>query len=94
MKIKHWQGCGCVNASVVARAKGVGYRMIDVFVSGNHEWGIHLEDKYDVFRWLGRFLKDCKDYRDIYTLAVSDYWNEETHTDEAYYHIVYKTEEE
>ena len=69
MKFKHWQGYGCVNAKVVERRCNSynNFKLIKILVYGNHECGIdRSEDKYDIYNWLlKRFVKDCKDYKQI-----------------------------
>lgn len=59
MKIKHWQGYGTV---IATKIKDKNYNLV-VKVVGNHEWGIHRDDEYDLFNWLvKRFDKSQKDY--------------------------------
>ena len=48
MKIKHWQGYGCVNATKVKMKTKNGLRNLIIRVSGNHEYGLSRNDKYDV----------------------------------------------
>ena len=68
MRIKHFAGYGCVNAIKVKNVKtGENTKQIVIKVSGNHEWGLYRNDKYDIYNWLvKRFCKDCSDYRSIY----------------------------
>lgn len=62
MKIKHWQGYGCVTAKKVSKTVKNGVTKLVVRVTGNHEWGLVREDKYDLKRWLiDRFDKSAKD---------------------------------
>ena len=62
MRIKHWQGYGCVNARKVKEANP---STLHIRVEGNHEWGIVREDEYDLYYWLvRRFDKDVQDYPD------------------------------
>lgn len=69
MKIKHWQGYGCVNAKVLKKAASTskGVKKITIEVVGNHEYGLNRsEDKYDVYNWLlKRFDKSVESYSDI-----------------------------
>lgn len=71
MKIKHWQGYGCVTAKKVSETlnKDPFYgdtKTMLIRVSGNHECGIERNDKYDVFNWLlKRFDKTATSYRQI-----------------------------
>ena len=69
MKIKHWQGYGCVNAKKIESCNG----HLKIRVWGNHEWGLERDDKYDVFNWLvKKFSRKYKDYRDISDIILSD----------------------
>lgn len=80
MKIKHFAGYGCVNA-----VKSRYTKFTDVFgrkciqmtisVSGNHEWGLVREDKYDLYNWLvKRFDKSVSSYTEIIDYSVNDYY--------------------
>jgi hypothetical protein len=70
MKIKHWQGYGCVNAKKISDNDNI----LVVEVKGNHEWGLKRNDKYDVFNWLvKRFTKKCKSYSDIVQILIHEY---------------------
>lgn len=74
MKIKHWQGYGCVDAKKVSKKSKNGSTTLIVMVRGNHEWGLVRDDKYDLKRWLvDRFDKGAKD--------VSPYDIKVTHQD-------------
>ena len=58
MKIKHFQGYGCVNATKVKDNSCT----LHVKVTGNHECGIHRDDEYDLYNWLvKRFDKSIPD---------------------------------
>ena len=74
MRIKHWQGYGCINAKVVGRELNArtGAEVIKIEVSGNHEWGLtwHWKDTYRVGEWLGKVGKFTSD-------QVVDYESEE-----------------
>lgn len=58
MRIKHWQGYGCVNANKVKGhcgrlLAGADLWQMEIKVTGNHEWGLIREyDNYDVRKWL------------------------------------------
>lgn len=71
MKIKHFQGYGSVNAQKVERVKckdiyGRPLAKLVVKVWGNHEYGLEVNDTYDVFKWLvSRFDKTIKDYTKV-----------------------------
>ena len=59
MKIKHFQGYGCVNATRVKDKNCT----LHVKVTGNHECGLRRDDDYDLFNWLvKRFDKSIEDY--------------------------------
>jgi hypothetical protein len=78
MKIKHFSGYGCVNAVKTAETKAFDnwfsdypVKRVTIKVTGEHERGLHRNDKYDVYNWLvKRFCKDCKSYRDIIDLQI------------------------
>lgn len=77
MKIKHWQGYGLVEATKIEKTTKEGRTWITVKVKGNHEWGIHRDDVYDVSRWLlPKFSKEFKsgekNYRNIEYLNLVD----------------------
>ena len=46
MKIKHWQGYGCVNATKVKMTTKDNIRNLIIRVSGNHECGL-VETLYE-----------------------------------------------
>ena len=73
MRIKHFAGYGCVNATKIKHIKtGENTQQIVIKVSGNHERGLYRNDKYDVYNWLvKRFCKDCADYKSIYYISVN-----------------------
>lgn len=52
MKIKHWQGYGCVTAKKIAMTKFNDKTTLHIQVIGNHECGLHRDDEYDLFHWL------------------------------------------
>ena len=80
MRIKHWQGYGCVNATKIKDNSC----KLHVRVTGNHEWGLYRNDLYDLYNWLvKRFDKSIKDSTEWYklypTVEISneyDYVNE------------------
>ncbi len=74
MKIKHFAGYGSVEAKKTRLTKRAdGTRELVVTVTGNHEWGLERDDKYDLFRWLvRRFDKTAKDDRDIISYKADD----------------------
>ena len=79
MKIKHWQGYGLLEAKKMPNDGAT----LHIRVSGDHEYGIHLEDEYDLFNWLIRkFDKSIPDYptwrRMHPIIEVKDGWNAET----------------
>ena len=69
MRIKHWQGYGCVNAKKLRKDS----ETLVVEVSGMHEYGLTRNDAYDVFNWLvKRFDKSRKDYREIRDIDIDE----------------------
>ena len=73
MKIKHWQGYGCVEARKVKKSTRNGITNLVVEVVGNHEWGLERRDVYDLKWWLvdrfDRSAKDINPYSIEYTLS-------------------------
>lgn len=64
MKIKHWQGYGCVNAIHIKDKE----HTLHIRVTGNHEYGIEAQDCH-VYNWLIRkFDKSIKDEIQWYKL--------------------------
>ena len=60
MKIKHWQGYGCVTARKLSKDHSV---RLHIVVTGDHEWGIVTDDDYTLWNWLvRRFEHDVCDY--------------------------------
>jgi hypothetical protein len=63
MKIKHWQGYGNVDASIILRARlrnqnGQIVKAIKVRITGTHECGFQMNsDKTYIHRWLKRLTK-------------------------------------
>ena len=65
MKIKHWQGYGCVDVKRISTSTVGDTTTMHIRVSGNHECGIHRDDDYDLFNWLvRRFDKTYASYRE------------------------------
>lgn len=93
MRIKHWQGYGSVNASVVRRitvSAKHNIKSILIKVSGNHEYGLVRNDYYDVFRWLlKRFDKQVQDDRQIMNIDIESGYDSND-VEYAYYTIVYR----
>ena len=91
MKLKHWQGYGCVDAKRTALEKNAdGTKTVEITVSGMHEYGLVRDDTYDVHRWLvKRFVKDCPDYRSITGMTVQ----ESADCSEAVYRVAYRPED-
>lgn len=91
MKIKHWQGYGCVNATKVKMTTKDNIRNLIIRVSGNHECGLVRDDKYDVANWLiKRFDKSFDDYRDIISMDIKEDWDDLKHEDSCVYNITYR----
>ena len=60
MRIRHWQGYGNVTAT---KCKDSTPSMLHIKVQGNHEWGVVLNDDYDLYNWLvKRFDNDVPEY--------------------------------
>lgn len=72
MRLKHWQGYGCVNAKRIEYTINQDRtKTIKIEVTGSHEYGLVQNDRYDVHRWLmTRFAKDCPDYRAITDMVI------------------------
>ena len=86
MKIKHFAGYGTVEAKRINDRKC----KLHIHVEGNHEWGLHREDEYDLFNWLvKRFDKSQKDYIEWHKLYpiidVVDGWNDGVDTCDYYF---------
>lgn len=88
MKIKHFQGYGCVNAKVVKKVTDTsthcdGYitKTLVIRVWGNHEYGLVRNDIYDINNWLvKKVAKVDIDYKQITTLLyeyIDDIDNQE-----------------
>ena len=97
MRIKHWQGYGQVTAEKVYSTNVGGENVIVIKVSGNHEWGLHRDDRYDVARWLlSKFVKEFrsgeKNYMDITQMILEDSFekSESGYTEVCTYHIKYR----
>lgn len=80
MKIKHFQGYGCVEATKVKQEKYVdayGREMtkVVVLVKGNHECGLTTNGFYTLYKWLvKRFYKRCNSYLDIFNMSYNNYY--------------------
>ena len=73
MKIKHWQGYGCVNAQKISKKIKNNICTLHIRVKGNHECGIHRDDRYDIANWLiKRFDRSFTDYRRIIDMKLQD----------------------
>lgn len=70
MKIKHWQGYGCVNMKVLLNTP----KLVIIDVYGMHEYGLERDDKYDVCRWLLNRVNGHRndDYMQIKDLQLED----------------------
>lgn len=67
MKIKHWQGYGTVNAVKEGRLVHDGWVILNIKVTGDHEWGLVRDDEYDLINWLvKRFDKSFKGNHVLY----------------------------
>lgn len=73
MKVKHYQGYGCVDMKKISQKTKNGIKTVVIRVSGNHEWGLERDDTYDIHWWIcKRLAKDCKDYSDIINMDIDD----------------------
>lgn len=78
MKLKHWQGYGCVHAKKVSLSTfkdmfGDKYGKLQIKVWGNHEWGIENTVIDGVESWLfKRFYKG--EYSRITQVNTFDYY--------------------
>ena len=72
MRLKHWQGYGCVNAKRIEYTINQDRtKTIKIEVTGSHEYGLVRNDRYDIHRWLmTRLAKDCPDYRAITDMVI------------------------
>jgi len=69
MKIRHYQGYGCVNARKISNVGNV----LVVEVRGEHECGLVRDDNYDVFNWLvKRFDKTRKEWTEIESISINE----------------------
>ena len=77
MKIKHWQGYGCVNAKKISMTTNSdGKTVLKVQVTGNHEYGIETNDDYKVNNWLiKRFDKTANNPRYIDVQTKTSFQN-------------------
>ena len=96
MRIKHWQGYGCVNAQALKKTASTaeGIKTITIEVVGNHECGLdRSNDEYDIYNWLlKRFDKDVEDFRDILKIEYEEDSIDVNgvNTDRGIYTITYK----
>ena len=91
MKIKHWQGYGTVTAKKIGTGPFYDNRYLRIQVSGDHEYGLYRDDKYDIFKWLvKRFDKKAKDWTDIVDMQITNVPGQKEET--VLYHIILKGE--
>ena len=65
-KIKHWQGYGTVGVEKVKDSTCT----LHIRVVGNHEYGIHRDDIYDLYNWLvKRYDKSIPDATTWYRMC-------------------------
>lgn len=102
MIIKHWQGYGHVKAKRISSYNqkpttnmyGEKVVTLHVRVTGDHEYGLCRNDKYDVCRWIGhRFDKRLNDYSQITDLTVDDSYDLDAHEEVCDYYITFKIKE-
>ena len=90
MKIKHFQGYGCVNAKKLSRTVDNGTVNLTIEVRGNHECGLERNDVYDVVNWIGkRFDKSLTNYRQVQNMHMNDYYDSDSHEEVCEYTLSY-----
>lgn len=74
MRLKHWQGYGCIDAKKTGmKSNRDGTKTVEITVTGMHEYGLVRDDRYDVYDWLvRRFAKDCPGYRAIEDMRIHE----------------------
>lgn len=73
MKVKHFAGYGSVTATKVSKTQKDGIVTMVIEVSGNHEWGLVVNDIYDGYNWLlERFDKKVLGYKHILSMDIKD----------------------
>lgn len=81
MKLKHWQGYGCVTATKISKTTLTniyGEKMVRlvILVKGNHEWGL-VTDRYTLYNWLlKRFDKSVTSYENVCEVTKRLYWSD------------------
>ena len=93
MKIKHWQGYGCVTANKISKTVKNGICTLRIHVEGNHECGLVRDDLYDLSRWLiKRFDKSFTDCRSIISMSYDDGYKRSNGLDVEYCDYTFKYE--
>lgn len=102
MRIKHWQGYGCLTARKISDRNYIdqyvradngemfySVRVVQIMVEGEHEYGLDRHDYiYDCYRWLlKRFCKGVGE-RDILHIDYDEDYSESR----AVYSFILKTE--
>ena len=82
MRIKHFQGYGCVNATKIKDNSC----KLHIKVVGNHEYGIYRNDLYDLYGWLvkrfDKSIKDVSQWHALYpSVKIVEDWDEKNHVD-------------
>ena len=97
MRIKHWQGYGHIEAKKIEKKTRDGRTFIAIKLKGNHEYGLHRDDIYDIAHWLlPKFSKEFKDgqksYYDIEYMQLTDGYekDENGYVDTCLYEIQYR----
>lgn len=86
MKIKHWQGYGCVEAkktSVTTFKDDYDrkFKKIVISVKGNHEWGLENTYMWSAVDWLlKKFIKGIT-HSSVYNYSFNDYYVKENGLD-------------
>lgn len=69
MKIKHWQGYGTLNAKKLSSSADT----LIVEVWGNHEWGLELNDMYNMFNWLVKKFDTSRTLDEFKTMKMESF---------------------
>ena len=91
MRIKHWQGYGCVNAKRIStRRIGIADYEVEILVRGNHEWGLEAVSRYAIWEWLmKKLVKDCTSWTYITDWTIKSGYDPHTRERTALYTIDY-----
>lgn len=93
MKIKHWQGYGCVSAKKLSVSDNNNIRTLKIRVEGNHEYGIETDDEYRIAHWLVERFDKKFEYspRAISYIKTTPGYADDGKTERCDYEIRYNT---